>query len=272
MTSSVHRVKEELGHLKPSRHCCQVAELSALLHMDGSYTIRGSGGHLLVTESSGVYTARKIYELVHTLFTLQTPVIKVIRSTPRRGNVYRLEIADQPGFHQALNDTLSRTILTSGCTMLVVIALFAAFVLPIPAVSGVLALNTVRDLAGSSESARQFDIAVDYGTKFLPAVTVPVEVGTGIFPNQYLTKVTSSIIGVETGQPENAGPTFDVCSAVRTVAGTHSAVVITTLDPSVLRPYMEADGCADVPVVRIDGPPRTLQGVPTARSSASDRS
>jgi DNA-binding protein WhiA len=104
MTSSVHRVKEELSHLKPSRHCCQVAELSALLHMDGSYTIRGSGGHLLVTESSGVYTARKIYELVHTLFTLQTPVIKVIRSTPRRGNVYRLEIADQPGFHQALNE------------------------------------------------------------------------------------------------------------------------------------------------------------------------
>jgi DNA-binding protein WhiA len=104
MTSSVHRVKEELGHLKPSRHCCQVAELSALLHMDGSYTIRGSEGHMLVTESSGVYTARKIYGLVHSLFKLETPVIKVTRSTPRRGAVYRLEIPDQPGFQQALNE------------------------------------------------------------------------------------------------------------------------------------------------------------------------
>src|SRR5665647_751048 len=104
MTSSVHRVKEELGHLKPSRHCCQVAELSALLHMDGSYTIRGSEGHVLVTESSGVYTARKIYSLVHTLFELETPVIKVTRSTPRRGDVYRLEIHEQPGFQQALNE------------------------------------------------------------------------------------------------------------------------------------------------------------------------
>jgi hypothetical protein len=153
----------------------------------------------------------------------------------------------------------------------VVTAAFCAFVLPIPAVSGILALNTVRDLAGSSESARVYDIAVDYGTRFLPAVTVPVEVGSGIFPDPFLSKVTSSIIGAETGQPENAGPTFQVCAAVRTVAGTHQAVVVTTLDPAVLRPYMEADGCADVPVVRIDGPSRTLQGVPPARAAVRQR-
>ena len=104
MTSSVHKVKEELGHLKPSRRCCQLAELSALLHMDGSYTIRVAPGHVLVTESSGVYTARKIYGLLHVLFTLETPVIKVMRSSPRRGSVYRLEIPDQPGFQQALNE------------------------------------------------------------------------------------------------------------------------------------------------------------------------
>jgi len=104
MTSSVHAAKEELGHIRPSRHCCQIAELSALLHMDGTYTIRGSKGHLLVTESSGVYTARKIYSLLHALFQLDTPVVKVTRSTPRRGSVYRLEIPDQPGFHQVLNE------------------------------------------------------------------------------------------------------------------------------------------------------------------------
>jgi DNA-binding protein WhiA len=104
MTSSVHRVKEELGHYRPSRHCCRVAELSALLHMDGTYMIRGSGGHMLVTESSGVYTARKIYTLLHSLFELETPLVKVTRSSPRRGTVYRLELPDQPGFHQALNE------------------------------------------------------------------------------------------------------------------------------------------------------------------------
>lgn len=103
MTSSVHRVKEELGRVKPSRRCCSLAELSALLHMDGTYAIR-SGGHMLLTESSGVYTARKIYTLLHALFTLETPLVKVKRSTPRRGTVYRLEIHDQPGFHQVLHE------------------------------------------------------------------------------------------------------------------------------------------------------------------------
>jgi hypothetical protein len=152
-----------------------------------------------------------------------------------------------------------------------VVALVAGFVLPIPAVSGVLALNTVRDLDGSSESARVFDVAIDYGTKFEPSVTVPVEVGSGIFPNLFLSRVTSSLMSAETGQPENVSPTFAVCSAVRDVAGARPAVVVTTLDPSVLRPFMEADGCADVPVVRIDGPLRTLQGVPTARTATRDR-
>jgi len=104
MTSSVHTVKEELGHYRASRHCCQVAELSALLHMDGTYAIRGSGGHMLVTESSGVYTARKIYTLLHSLFDLETPLVKVTRSSPRRATVYRLELPDQPGFHQVLNE------------------------------------------------------------------------------------------------------------------------------------------------------------------------
>jgi cell division protein WhiA len=103
MPSGVHEVKEELSRVKSPRRCCQVAELSALLHMDGTYTIR-SGGHMLITESAGVYTARKIYTLIHTLFDIETPLVKVTRSTPRRGSVYRLEIHDQPGFHQVLNE------------------------------------------------------------------------------------------------------------------------------------------------------------------------
>jgi DNA-binding protein WhiA len=104
MTSTVHRVKEELAHHQASRRCCRLAELSALLHMDGAYTIRGSKGHYLVTESSSVGTARKIHALVHSLFTVETSVVKVNRSTPRRGTVYRVEIPDQPGFHQVLNE------------------------------------------------------------------------------------------------------------------------------------------------------------------------
>jgi DNA-binding protein WhiA len=104
MTKTIHKVKEELAHHRASRRCCRLAELSALLHMDGTYTIRGHSGHFLVTESAGPNTARKIYTLIHSLFEVETSVVKVSKNTPRRSNVYRVEIPDQPGFHQILNE------------------------------------------------------------------------------------------------------------------------------------------------------------------------
>ncbi|MBU4193911.1 MAG: DNA-binding protein WhiA [Actinobacteria bacterium] len=104
MTSLIQEVKEELARHRSSRRCCRLAELSALLHIDGTYTIRGGGRHLLVTDSSGVNTARKIYTLLHSLFDVETPVVKVRRSSPRHQNVYRLELGEQPGFHQVLNE------------------------------------------------------------------------------------------------------------------------------------------------------------------------
>jgi len=104
MSSSVHEVKEELARVSPSRRCCRTAEISTLLHMDGTYRIRGHEGHSLVTESNNTVTARKIYTLIHSLFTIETTVVKVERSTPRRGSVYGIEIPDQPGFFQVMNE------------------------------------------------------------------------------------------------------------------------------------------------------------------------
>jgi hypothetical protein len=102
--TAVSQVKEELSRVKAPKRCCRLAELSALLHTEGSYRIRGHAEHSLVTESSGAQTARKIYTLIHSLFDLDTPVVKVERSSPRRGSVYSLEVPDQPGFHQAMNE------------------------------------------------------------------------------------------------------------------------------------------------------------------------
>lgn len=102
MTSTLQKAKEELAHYKGSRRCCKLSELSALLHMDGTYGIRGREGHFLATESSSAQTARKIYTLVHSLFEVETSVVKVERSSPRKENVYGLEVAEQPRFHQVL--------------------------------------------------------------------------------------------------------------------------------------------------------------------------
>lgn len=72
--------------------------------MDGTYRISGQEGHSLVTESAGVNAARKIYTLIHALFGIETSLVKVERSSPRKGRVYRLEISEQAGFFQMLNE------------------------------------------------------------------------------------------------------------------------------------------------------------------------
>lgn len=104
MTSTLQKAKEELAHYRGSRRCCQLAELSALLHTDGTYGIRGHEGNFLVTESSSAYTVRKTYTLIHSLFEVETSMVKVERNSPRKGNVYKLEVAEQRGFHQMLNE------------------------------------------------------------------------------------------------------------------------------------------------------------------------
>jgi hypothetical protein len=151
------------------------------------------------------------------------------------------------------------------------LAAFVAFVLPVGVVAGSDAWDAVADPGGRSESARAYDVAARYGTAFAPAVTVPVEVGSGEFPNIFTTYIVSKAISFQTGQPLTDGPAFDVCSAVRTVAGSRPAVVVTTLDPAVLLPFMVADGCGDVRVVRVAGSHRVLQHVPDARTATASR-
>ena len=153
----------------------------------------------------------------------------------------------------------------------VAVAAFVAFVLPVGVVAGSDAWDAVADPSGRSESAREYDVAARYGTAFAPAVTVPVEVGSGEFTNIFTTYIVSKAISFQTGQPLTDGPAFDVCSAVRTVAGSRPAVVVTTLDPAVLLPFMVADGCGDVRVVRVAGSHRVLQHVPDARTTTASR-
>ena len=102
--SFVHEVKEELSRYWPSKKCCQRAELTALLHLEGSLHLKGVGKQSFTTESSEAYTARKIHKLIHAIYDLDTSVIKVKKSTPRKGNTFIIEIPDQPALSQFLNE------------------------------------------------------------------------------------------------------------------------------------------------------------------------
>ncbi|MDD5448493.1 MAG: DNA-binding protein WhiA [Actinomycetota bacterium] len=99
MNKADRMAKEELARYHTNKKCCKLAELSALFHVNGVFTRRA-----FVMESANVYTAKKAYSLVHELFSLETSVIKVKADSPRRQNLYRVEIREQPGFHQSLNE------------------------------------------------------------------------------------------------------------------------------------------------------------------------
>jgi hypothetical protein len=101
-------------------------------------------------------------------------------------------------------------------------------------------------------SAERFDIAAAYGMRYGHASTVPVAVGLSTGWDHYGPNIVSKLISFQTTQLETAGQVADVCSEVAAVAlGSGSAVVITQMDPDVLRAVMKQNGCGDVRVVKI---------------------
>lgn len=104
MTVVPKRARDELVHYMPGKKCCQIAELSALLHLDGTYRISGQSGHSFTVECPGANTAKKIFTLMRSNFEVEMELYKVERNSPRNESVYRLEIKEQGGYFQMLNE------------------------------------------------------------------------------------------------------------------------------------------------------------------------
>lgn len=135
-------------------------------------------------------------------------------------------------------------------------ALVFSFVVPqiVAAPSGTLA--AARPLWDTSTGARAVEtlqIADEYGTRFAPRLTVPVAVGRSAVLDRSGSYIVSKLISAKTGQPQNYGRPAFVCDDVAKVAGDGDVVIITKLDPTLLKPIMERGGCGDVDVVRIPG-------------------
>ncbi len=87
------------------------------------------------------------------------------------------------------------------------------------------------------------DLAADNGSRFGTAVPVPFGVEQNFFLDQYSSLIVSKLFSFQNGRPDVAGAT-DVCDAVRRVAGSDPAVIVTRTDPVTVRRQMAADGCA----------------------------
>ncbi|OPX83708.1 MAG: Sporulation transcription regulator WhiA [Pelotomaculum sp. PtaB.Bin013] len=95
--------KNELARVTGRQSCCRLAELAALIRMDGS--IQNSGGRLvslnISTENAAV--ARKILSMIKGLFDIHTEVLVQRKTRLRKNNVYLVHIPPQPGVNMLLN-------------------------------------------------------------------------------------------------------------------------------------------------------------------------
>ena len=94
-------VKDELARVEGTCPQCELAQLSALVHVCGTLSFHGSGSYSvrITTETGAV--ARTLIRLVHKLFELDTS-LTVRRSLLHKSRNYLIEIPEQPALEPAL--------------------------------------------------------------------------------------------------------------------------------------------------------------------------
>ena len=93
--------KDEMARIIPKKNCCKMAELAALVKMDGSLEISGNRlGLNIVTENAGV--ARKILTLIKVFFSPSTQVIVRRKVRLRKNNIYQVKVGSEPGIKDIL--------------------------------------------------------------------------------------------------------------------------------------------------------------------------
>ena len=88
-------VRDELSRLEQTRECCNKAELSALLRLDGTVTRTGADQYRLEVSTENAQIARRIIKLLRRLYQLKTE-LTVRRSVLHKTNNYQITIPNQP--------------------------------------------------------------------------------------------------------------------------------------------------------------------------------
>ncbi|WP_066633399.1 DNA-binding protein WhiA [Desulfolucanica intricata] len=94
--------KDELARVMPKKDCCRLAELSALVKMDGSIEISGRHRLALNITTENAAAARKIVILIKELFALNTQVLVRRKIRLKKNNIYLVRIGSQPGIKDIL--------------------------------------------------------------------------------------------------------------------------------------------------------------------------
>ncbi|WP_227762295.1 DNA-binding protein WhiA [Zhaonella formicivorans] len=110
------KAKNDLARILPERRCCQLAELSALIRMDGSIQISSRENIAIQLVSENAAVARKVIKLLKQLFDLSvdTSVRRKVRL--KKNNIYVVKIPPQQGV-QVILDALHIKIGEEGLTI-----------------------------------------------------------------------------------------------------------------------------------------------------------
>lgn len=96
-------VKNELAHLAPKKACCRRAELSAILHLDGSLHIHSGHIYGLSTSTENAAVGRLCIKLMSGLFGLSSE-LEVRRVALGHANEYVITAPPQPKLVPALKE------------------------------------------------------------------------------------------------------------------------------------------------------------------------
>ncbi|MCG8401878.1 MAG: DNA-binding protein WhiA [Firmicutes bacterium] len=93
--------KNELARVTARKHCCRIAELAALVKMDGSLQISGRKISLhLLNHNAAV--ARKLFKLLKELYGVQAEVLVKKKMRLHKNNVYLVRVPTQQGLEEML--------------------------------------------------------------------------------------------------------------------------------------------------------------------------
>lgn len=99
------RIKDELARIYPSKRCCRLAELSAILHLDGAFHIQGAQKYAFHTKSENAAVARKTYRFLTSLFSVNAEVLVGKSEKLKKNNEYVIFIPTQEVLTQVMNET-----------------------------------------------------------------------------------------------------------------------------------------------------------------------
>ncbi|MCL2525999.1 MAG: DNA-binding protein WhiA [Coriobacteriia bacterium] len=107
-------VRDELSRLEQTRECCNKAELSALLRLDGTVTRTGSDQYRLEVSTENAQVARRIIRMVKNLYGIK-PELTMRRNVLHKTNNYQITIPNQPRLEAILLELgLAGTVYLSG--------------------------------------------------------------------------------------------------------------------------------------------------------------